>query len=94
MNDQPITLIFVAAILLGILALSMLLLVFNYGQLWFQAYWSKARVKMLELLGMSLRKVNARTIVQAKIMATQAGLGDIDVQKLEAHYLAGGDVPV
>ena len=79
MNDQPITLIFGAAILLGILALSMLLLVFNYGQLWFQAYWSKARVKMLELLGMSLRKVNARTIVQAKIMATQAGLGDIDV---------------
>ena len=93
MNDQPITLIFVAAILLWILALSMLLLVFNYWQLWFQAYWSKARVNMLELLGMSLRKVNARTIVQAKIMATQAGLGDIDVQKLEAHYLAGGDVP-
>ena len=92
MNDQPITLIFVAAILIGILALSMLLLVFNYGQLWFQAYWSKARVKMLELLGMSLRKVNARTIVQAKIMATQAGLGDIDVQNLEAHYLAGGSV--
>jgi len=50
-------------------------------------------VTFFELLGMSLRKVNARTIVQAKIMATQAGLGDIDVQKLEAHYLAGGDVP-
>ena len=76
MNDQPITLIFVAAILLGILALSMLLLVFNYGQLWFQAYWSKARVKMLELLGMSLRKVNARTIVQARIMAIQASISD------------------
>jgi uncharacterized protein YqfA (UPF0365 family) len=42
---------------------------------------------------MSLRKVNARTIVQAKIMATQAGLGDFPSKKLEAHYLAGGDVP-
>ena len=72
------TLVFAAAILLGIFALTMLLLLFNYGQLWFQAYWSKARVGILELLGMNLRKVNARTIVQAKIMALQAGLGDID----------------
>jgi uncharacterized protein YqfA (UPF0365 family) len=83
-----------AALVLGLLALTMLLLVVNYGQLWFQAYWSKARVSFLELLGMSLRKVNARTIVQARIMATQAGLGpDVTSRRLEAHYLAGGDVP-
>ena len=83
-----------ASILLGLFALVLLLLVFNYGQLWFQAFWSKARVTFLELLGMSLRKVNARTIVQARIMATQAGLGDdITPRRLEAHYLAGGDVP-
>ena len=93
MNDQPVALVFAAAVLLGIVALTMLLLVVSYGQLWFQAYWSKARVSFFELLGMSLRKVNARTIVQAKIMATQAGLGDITASKLEAHYLAGGDVP-
>ncbi len=93
MNDQPNILVFGSAILLGIVALTMLLLLFNYGQLWFQAYWSTARVTFFELLGMSLRKVNARTIVQAKIMATQAGLGDFSSKKLEAHYLAGGDVP-
>jgi uncharacterized protein YqfA (UPF0365 family) len=82
------------AIVLGLAALVMLLLVFNYGQLWFQAYWSKAPVTFMELLGMSLRKVNARTIVQARIMATQAGLGtDVTCRRLEAHYLAGGDVP-
>jgi uncharacterized protein YqfA (UPF0365 family) len=81
-------------IMLGLFALTLLLLVFNYGQLWFQAFWSKAPVTFLELLGMSLRKVNARTIVQAKIMATQAGVGrDASVSRLEAHYLAGGDVP-
>ncbi|MEI8070548.1 MAG: flotillin-like protein FloA [Planctomycetota bacterium] len=84
----------VAGLLLGLIALAMLLLLFNYGQIWFQAYWSKAPVTFLELLGMSLRKVNARTIVQAQIMATQAGLGrDITIRRLEAHYLAGGDVP-
>ena len=55
----------------------------------------KAAVTFLELFGMSLRKVNARTIVQARIMATQAGLGkQLSPRVLEAHYLAGGDVPV
>jgi len=84
----------VAGIVLALVALSMLLLIFNYGQLWFQSYWSKAPVTFLELLGMSLRQVNARTIVQAQIMATQAGLGrEISARRLEAHSLAGGDVP-
>ncbi|NBV45414.1 MAG: UPF0365 family protein [Planctomycetia bacterium] len=83
-----------ASLILGLIALVMLVLVVNYGQLWFQAYWSKAPISFLELLGMSLRKVNARTIVQARIMAVQAGLGrEISSPKLEAHYLAGGDVP-
>jgi len=91
MNPQAML---VVAILLSITALVMLLLVFNYGQLWFQAYWSKAAVTFLELLGMTLRKVNARTIVQANIMATQAAIGqNCPTRKLEAHYLAGGDVP-
>ena len=90
----PLPVLLGAGLVLAFFALTMLLLIFNYGQLWFQAYWSKAPVTFLELLGMSLRKVNARTIVQAKIMATQAGLGrDITARRLEAHYLAGGDVP-
>ncbi len=90
----PLPVLIGGGLILALVALMMLLLVFNYGQLWFQAYWSKARVTFLELLGMSLRKVNARTIVQARIMATQAGLGpDITPRRLEAHYLAGGDVP-
>jgi len=92
--QMPLPAIVVAGLVLGLVALMMLLLIFNYGQLWFQAYWSKAPVTFLELLGMSLRKVNARTIVQANIMATQAGIGrDVSVRRLEAHYLAGGDVP-
>src|SRR5262245_60727919 len=47
---------------------------------------------------MSLRQVHARTIVEAKIMAMQAGVGTdpqtgITTRRLEAHYLAGGNVP-
>ncbi|HQU42006.1 MAG: hypothetical protein B7Z73_02635 [Planctomycetia bacterium 21-64-5] len=69
-----------------------------YGNIWFQAYMSNARVSMLSLVGMSLRQVNARVIVQSKIMAMQAGIGSdpttgITTRRLEAHYLAGGNVP-
>jgi len=93
-GQLPLPALVGAGVVLGLFALTLLLLVLNYGQLWFQAFWSKSRVTFLELLGMSLRKVNARTIVQAKIMATQAGIGrDTSVRRLEAHYLAGGDVP-
>ena len=45
---------------------------------------------------MSFRKVNPNIIVRSKIMAYQAGLSEKDgmtTRALEAHYLAGGNVP-
>jgi len=79
---------------LAALAVVMLILFAIYGRLWFQAYMSSAHVSIWSLVGMSLRQVDARIIVQAKIMAMQAGLGrDISTRRLEAHYLAGGNVP-
>src|SRR5262245_51105067 len=68
-----------------------------YGKLWFQAYMSSADVSMLSLIAMGFRQVNSRVIVQAKIMAAQAGLDinrryGISTNRLEAHYLAGGNV--
>jgi uncharacterized protein YqfA (UPF0365 family) len=92
-----------AIIWLGVAAIAVLFLfaaVFAfaaYGNLWFQAYMSSADVSMLALIGMGFRQVNSRVIVQAKIMAAQAGL-DIDrrngisTRRVEAHYLAGGNV--
>ena len=69
-----------------------------YGRLWFQAYMSNARVSFMSLIGMSLRQVNANVILKAKIMALQSGVGTdphtgITTRRLEAHYLAGGNVP-
>lgn len=69
----------------------------RYGKLWIQSFMSSADVQMWSLIGMGFRKVNPDVIVRAKIMAAQAGL-DIDrrtgisTDRLEAHYLAGGDV--
>ena len=72
--------------------------VVNYGKPWFQAYMSNARVTIWNLIGMSLRKVDANVVVKAKIMALQAGIStdpgnQISSRRLEAHYLAGGDLP-
>jgi uncharacterized protein YqfA (UPF0365 family) len=68
-----------------------------YGKLWFRAYMSSADVSMLSLIGMGFRQVNSQVIIQAKIMAAQAGMDinrrtGISTQRLEAHYLAGGNV--
>jgi len=68
-----------------------------YGKLWFQAYMSSADVSILSLVGMGFRQVNPRITVTAKIMAAQAGLDinrrtGISTARLEAHYLAGGNV--
>ena len=68
-----------------------------YGKLWFQAFMSSADVSMKSLVFMGFRKVRPTVIVPAKIMAAQAKLDigrktGISTDRLEAHYLAGGDV--
>jgi len=80
--------------------LGILFLVFfaKYFTLWLQAYMSNARISPLSLVWMGLRQVKPAVIVEGKIMAMQAGVGTnpetgITTQRLEAHYLAGGDVP-
>ncbi len=83
-------------VLVGLAAL-IVIVVLMYWNLWFQAYMSNANVSLWSLIGMTLRQVDAKTIVQAKIMAVQAGLGPerqtgITTRRLEAHYLAGGSV--
>ena len=83
-----------AAIVLGIFVIIVLI----YGNIWFQAYMSNARVTIWELIGMGFRQVPTRLIVQGKIMAMQAGIAadpemGITTRRLEAHYLAGGNVP-
>jgi uncharacterized protein YqfA (UPF0365 family) len=100
-QDENIsTMWFIAAGVLILCALFffVLLIVFAaYGQIWFRAYMSSADVSILSLVGMGFRQVDARTIVDAKIKAAQAGLDinrrtGISTQRLEAHYLAGGNV--
>ncbi|MEE9366659.1 MAG: flotillin-like FloA family protein [Dehalococcoidales bacterium] len=78
-------------IIAGIMVLIFLLLVLKYGGVWLQAKLTGADVSVPELIGMTLRKVNARTIVVSRIVAVQAGLS-VSTRQLEIHYLAGGRV--
>jgi uncharacterized protein YqfA (UPF0365 family) len=66
----------------------------NYFGLWIQSQLTGAKITIFDLIGMTFRKVNARSIVRSKIMATQAGLIDPELtsRALEAHDLAGGNV--
>ncbi len=84
-----------AACLVATLTLGWAVLVF--GSLWFQGYMSGARISLLALIGMRLRQVDAQLIMRAKIMARHASIGDdpasgLSTRRLEAHYLAGGNV--
>ena len=86
----------IVVVIFGLLLLAVLLIVMAaYGNLWFQGYMSSADVSLLSLIGMSFRQVDARVIMRSKIMAMQAGLGreNVTTRRLEAHYLAGGNVP-
>lgn len=59
--------------------------------LWIAALAAGVKVSILTLIGMRFRRVPPAKIVNPKIKADKAGL-DIGVDKLEGHYLAGGNV--
>lgn len=86
-----IGLIFGAIVVLIIMAI-----LARYFGLWIQCKMTGAKISLANLVMMSIRKVNPSVIVRSKIMAVQAGLTDqydISTRALEAHYLAGGNVP-
>jgi uncharacterized protein YqfA (UPF0365 family) len=68
-------------------------LLFSYVpvRLWVAAMATGVKVSLSTLVGMRLRKVPPHRIVEPQINATKAGL-DLDLEELEAHYLAGGNV--
>jgi len=93
-NLGPLMLFFAIIVILGGLVVAGLF--FRYFGLWIQCKMTRAGIGFVNLVMMSFRKVNPTVIVRSKIMAVQAGLTNeypISTQQLEAHYLAGGNVP-
>lgn len=80
-------------IVLAIIVLAILIILGKFISLWFQAFVSGTPIPLFNIIGMSLRKIPPRVIVNARITLYKAGLKDISVADLETHYLAGGHVP-
>ena len=74
-----------------ILLLLVSLLRFIPVGLWITAMFSGVKISILTLVGMNIRRVRPTNIVNPMIKATKAGL-NLTIDKLEAHFLAGGDV--
>ncbi len=79
-------------IIIAVILFLFLFLYFVPLGLFITAYFSGVKVKIVkDLVGMRLRKVPPVLVVRSMITATKAGL-KLDQAKLEAHYLAGGNV--
>ncbi len=85
----PIPYIIAGAVVIAVLVIMIVL--FQFMGLYVRALVSGARVSLLDLIGMRLRKVPAVIIVDSGIQASRAGLA-ITTPEMESHVLAGGDV--
>ena len=59
--------------------------------LWVTAHFSGVKVSIGTLIGMRLRQVVPHQVIRPMIKATKAGL-NLNINDLEAHYLAGGNI--
>ena len=84
---------FIGTVIIIIVAIIFLILFFTFVPLglWISARASDVRIGIFQLVGMRVRKVVPSRIVNPLIKATKAGL-TVSINKLEAHYLAGGNV--
>lgn len=81
----------IIAIVVGAIVLLLLIIIFIPFGTWFFALVSKAPVSMSRLIGLKLRRINYKRLVDAYIRAKKAGI-DMDISELESHIMAGGNV--
>ncbi len=80
-----------AIALIVVAALLLILLIFLPIGTYFIALVSKAHVSMSRLIGMKMRRIKYKMLVDVYIRARKAGL-NIDITELESHIMAGGNV--
>ena len=97
-EKQNVQIAVIVAIAIGLFFAIVALAIFaRFFGWWIQSITTGAGIGFFDLLGMTFRKVSPAVIVRGKIMAVQAGIGDehgATSKALEAHYLAGGNVPL
>ena len=79
-------------VLAGLFVLFLIFFFLTFGRLYIRALSSGSRIPVHNFVGMYLRKVSPNIIVDSLIMAEKAGLTDVQINKLEAHFMAKGNV--
>jgi uncharacterized protein YqfA (UPF0365 family) len=92
MGEVMPQLVVAGVIVAAFIVLLFVVVILKFFKLWLQAKVSGADVGFSELIGMWLRKVNTRLIVENRITAVQAGI-PLTTRDLQSHYMAGGRVP-
>lgn len=88
---HPNTLQLVAFVTAALILIISLVMMAQFFSLWIQALAAGARVTLVELMSMRLRKVDPKRIVFTRIRTVKPGLS-LSVAQLEAHHQAGGRV--
>ena len=83
--------LFVVIVVIAVVSLISVFLTFVPLGLWVSSLAANVKVSIFNLIGMRLRRVVPSKIVIPLIKSTKAGMG-LNVNQLEAHYLAGGNV--
>lgn len=79
-------------IFIGVIILILASMVMRFISLWFQALVSGSYIPLFNIVGMSMRKIPPRIIVNGIITLSKAGIKGINTAALETHYLASGSV--
>ena len=89
--QMPVYVAIAAAVVGLVLAALCLTLFLAVGPIWLQALMSGVPIRVFDILGMRLRRVNAARVVRALIALKQAGI-TVSPREMERAYLTGVDL--
>jgi uncharacterized protein YqfA (UPF0365 family) len=81
-------------VLIGVGAVVLLvisIIALNFGMIYIRAWFSGAKITVIELIALRLRRVPVGLIVDSRITAVRSGL-PLGIDDLSTHFLAGGNV--
>ena len=92
MSGSPLgTLVWIGLAILVAVILVIVFLRFVPLGLWITSLAAGVHISIGSLVGMRLRRIQPKRLVEPLIKARKAGL-DVTLSKLETHFLAGGNV--
>lgn len=77
----------------AIVLLALGILLFYFAKIYIRALFSGAKVTVIELIALRLRRVPLDLVVDHRVAAVRSGV-PVSIDDLSTHYLAGGDVPM